>query len=160
MKQTNKLIKQVAVYVLVTGLLVACNTNENKKSDLKILSTVETEAQKSTESATELTLNSGEKWNADASTNLNVTALSKIIQSVHPTNLEAYHAAGKTLQEGIDKMIKECKMKGPDHDALHHWLEPLIEKNKILQTAESANEATEAFDFIKNQVNQYEYFFK
>lgn len=160
MKHTKKLIKQVAVYVLVTGLLVACNTNENKKSDLKILSTVETEAQKSTESATELTLNSGEKWNADASTNLNVTALSKIIQSVHPTSLEDYHAVGKTLQEGIDKMIRECTMKGPDHDALHHWLEPLMEKNKILQTAKSANEATEAFDFIKNQVNQYEYFFK
>jgi hypothetical protein len=35
-----------------------------------------------------------------------------------------------------------------------------MEKNKILQTAKSANEATEAFDFIKNQVNQYEYFFK
>ena len=95
-----------------------------------------------------------------ASTNKNVSALSSIVSASQPVTLEEYKNTGKTLQAGIDVMISECRMQGPDHDALHHWLEPLMEENKKLESATSLEQGKESFDFVNNQINIYSQYFE
>ena len=34
-------------------------------------------------------------------------------------------------------------MKGPDHDALHQWLEPLLEETKVLKNTTKVESARE-----------------
>ena len=75
-------------------------------------------------------------------------------------NLEDYQKTAKTIQTGINKMISECKMQGADHEALHHWLEPLMEMNKKLADVASADEGKELFGAIRKQIGKYGYYFE
>ncbi|HRF19060.1 MAG TPA: hypothetical protein PK977_12880, partial [Chitinophagaceae bacterium] len=65
-----------------------------------------------------------------------------------------------TLQSGLDKMISECRMKGPDHDALHKWLEPLIGQVKKLNETEKPEESAQQLTAITQQIQLYFQFFE
>jgi hypothetical protein len=56
-------------------------------------------------------------------------------------------------------MIKECRMQGPDHLALHKWLEPLMEQVTKLKQA-STDAAAKSTNFIHLQLNRYDQFFE
>jgi NADH dehydrogenase len=159
-KFKSRLIKYAAVFILVTGFLMACNNSENKEIKPQPEPTAEHDTHQQHEDAIELSLNNGAKWKADNSTNKNVSALNNIVISAKPVTAEDYQNLGRSLQSGIDKMISECRMQGPDHEALHHWLEPLIEKNKKLQATKTIDEGTKTFDLIKKQINLYPNFFE
>jgi len=64
------------------------------------------------------------------------------------------------LQAGIDQMIKECRMKGPDHLALHKWLEPLMEQVNQLKQATNAASAKIHFSEVKKRLNIFNQYFK
>jgi hypothetical protein len=57
-------------------------------------------------------------------------------------------------------MVSECKMKGDDHEALHHWLEPLMEKTKELKKAESIEAAGVISVEIEKQVDLFSQYFE
>jgi hypothetical protein len=57
-------------------------------------------------------------------------------------------------------MIRECKMQGPDHEALHKWLEPLMEQVSTLKQAATVAAAGQAFNVIQSQVNRYDQYFE
>ncbi|MEO8710761.1 MAG: NAD(P)/FAD-dependent oxidoreductase [Parafilimonas sp.] len=159
-KYTRKLVKYAAAFIVVSGLLMACHTSENKEIKLQPEQTTEHDTFQENENATGLFLHDGAKWRADRSTNENVSALNNIINTAQPVTAEDYQNIGISLQAGINKMISECKMQGPDHEALHHWLEPIIENNKKLQEAKTIDEGTQTFDLIKKQINLYPNFFE
>src|SRR4051812_34369337 len=75
-----------------------------------------------------LVLNHGAKWKVDKPTSNNVGHLQQIVKAGNVKTLKDYHQTGKALQAGITTMIKECRMQGADHLALHKWLEPLMQK--------------------------------
>ena len=108
-------------------------------------------------------LNNGAKWKADASTNENVANLKSIIDrfktNTDPT-VEDYHAFQASFTDGISKMVKECKMQGPDHDALHVWLEPLMKDNKELKEQDSKEALAATFSTINERVNIYPQYFE
>lgn len=108
-------------------------------------------------------LNDGAKWKADASTNENVANLKSIIDRFK-TNadpaVEDYHAFQASFTDGISKMVKECKMQGPDHDALHVWLEPLMKDNKELKEQNSKEALAATFSTINERVNIYPQYFE
>lgn len=109
-----------------------------------------------------LSLNNGAKWKADSSTNNNVKAMEAIVEQfagVEKTP-EAYRQTGAALQAGLDKMISECRMKGPDHDALHKWLEPLIGQVKKLRESNSPEESAKQVSIITQQVQLYSQLFE
>ena len=109
-----------------------------------------------------LALNNGEKWKADESTNNNVTALEKIVSDFRPTDQktpEDYKVLHASLQGAIEKMVKECRMQGADHDALHLWLEPLMGMVKRLEGVTSAPAGTVLFEEIDGQIKLYRQFF-
>ena len=112
--------------------------------------------------AESLRLNNGEKWKADSSTNNNVKALQVIVEQFTSTEKTpgTYKQLGTTLQSGLDKMISECRMKGPDHDALHKWLEPLIGQVKKLNETEKPEESAQHFSAITQQIQLYFQFFE
>lgn len=76
---------------------------------------------------------SATKWKADPKTRQHVDALMQI------TDNKIYETAAQrnqlytALQSRIDLMIQDCTMKGAEHDALHVWLEKLLEDMKLLK---------------------------
>ncbi|MEO7264462.1 MAG: hypothetical protein ABIW38_06090 [Ferruginibacter sp.] len=159
MKYTNKLVKHAAVFILAAGFLMACNTAENKETKSQTEQSTETDTHHEHETDSKLSLNNGAKWKADSSTNRNVKDLYNVIADANPVILEDYQKTGKSIQTGINKMISECRMRGADHDALHHWLEPLMEENKKMSGVTSADEGKGLFGKIRKQLEKYpEYF--
>lgn len=159
MKYTNKLIKHATVFILAAGFLGACHPAENKETKSQTEQVTNTDKHQEHKTASELSLNNGAKWKADSSTNKNVSELYKVIADANPVNPEDYQKTGKALQTGINKMKSECRMQGPNHDALHHWLEPLMEMNKKMLGVATADEGKELFGMIKKQISLYPQFF-
>lgn len=105
----------------------------------------------------------GTKWKADSSTNNNVANLKSILIKFDAANnksVDAYKQLGNELQAGLDKMIKECKMGGADHDALHKWLEPLIKQVNDLKSSADEKSAEAKTTEIREQLNVYSQFFE
>jgi hypothetical protein len=159
MQHTKKIIRNAAVFIMAISFLMACQSadkNQNKSSE----KTTANNSHHEHKSSETLSLNNGVKWKADSITNKNVAALKNIIANVKFTGLEDYHNTGQQLQVGINKMISECRMQGADHDALHRWLETLIETNKKLLESKTIDDAVEIFEIIKKQINLYSEFFE
>ncbi len=162
MIQSNKLVKQIAVFMLTAGFLIACHPAENKEAKSQTEQAVKTDAdhEHDHEAASELSLNNGAKWKADSSTNKNVSELYNLISDANLVMLEDYQKTAKTLQVAINKMVSDCRMQGADHEALHHWLEPLMEMNKKMQDVKLADEGKEVFTMIRKQISLYPQFFE
>jgi hypothetical protein len=57
-------------------------------------------------------------------------------------------------------MIQECKMKGPDHDALHHWLEPLLKETNELKNAADTTAGKMIFQSLDKQIDAFHTYFE
>ncbi|HRN54898.1 MAG TPA: hypothetical protein PLL71_00525 [Agriterribacter sp.] len=142
--------------LLLTGLLWACNSGTSHDSEA-----LADPGHHGHEAA--LTLNNGQKWNADAATSENVTAIRTLAQNfaVEPhTSLSDYGILASDLQKGLDKMIRECKMSGPDHDALHLWLEPLLRDVNELKKADNNASAERIVHAIDERLDLYTQYFE
>jgi len=128
---------------MLTGMALACANTLNAKNSLTINPLAGKYQRKI--SAEELVLNNGAKWKVDNSTD---------------RSLKAYKKAGNGLQNGLAKMIKECRMHGPDHLALHKWLEPLMAQVTKLEHAPTNAAATQSTNFIRLQLSRYNQFFE
>ena len=143
--------------LLCSAIFIGCNSGENKSA------TESHEEHIHTKTSTARALNNGEKWSADSATNKNVTDLQIITDNIKTTgspSITDYKTVGSELNAGIQKMITDCKMTGPDHEALHHWLEPVLNETKQLQNAADTFEAGRLFDSLKNHINSYYNFFE
>ena len=128
--------------LLLIVLIAACNSgvksvdeNENKNES------------KNTEA------NIDKKWKADESTKKYVAAMGGVINDnslATPTKrVELYDK----LQIQVDSLIKYCTMKGPDHDALHGWLEGVLENMKDLK--EGDDEFAEVHADLKGDISKF-----
>jgi len=107
-----------------------------------------------------LVLNNGAKWRVDKITNNNVSNIQLMVKPFKGKSLKDYHMAGVALQNGITKMIRECRMKGPDHQALHKWLEPLMELVSKLSRATDAKAAARLYKETTAQLNLFNQYFQ
>ena len=108
-------------------------------------------------------LNNGAKWAADKSTNDNVANLQSIVTrfKTNPApEVQDYRAFNESFTEGLGKMVKECKMQGPDHDALHVWLEPLMEDNKEMKKMDSKEALASRLETLNERLNVYPKYFE
>ncbi|MBS1496496.1 MAG: hypothetical protein JSS85_06345 [Bacteroidetes bacterium] len=152
-------MKQILTILLATSLLLACNAGNEKEKITTTEPAAETIANHA-EQAIGLTLNNGAKWKADSTTLLNVALLQQLISGAKKESLGNYLQTAAGLQEGINKMVSECKMKGADHEALHHWLEPIMEKTKELKNANNIETASTIFGEIEKQLNLFPQYFE
>lgn len=105
-----------------------------------------------------LSLHSGVKWKADAKTLANVSLLKTVVADAVKQNPVNYSQTAEALQKGLDKMVTECSMKGPDHDALHQWLLPLVKKVNALKKASGENAAVMLRE-IEAQIHLFDQYF-
>lgn len=111
---------------------------------------------------TSLTLNNGAKWVVDSTTADNYINLQTTTNmfAVDPyPSLANYQVYGNDMGTAINKLMKECRMKGADHDALHHWLEPIIRQTKELKNVSDTVEARRLFDSVHTRVDAYNQYF-
>lgn len=160
-EQKNRMNK-VLVLLAAINLLWSCNSKQT--SEMKGPENLtDTAAQHHEDGVGELSLNNGAKWKADAATTNNVNNLKTAIfnfKNANDTSLAGYQNAGNDLQNGLDKMISECRMKGPDHDALHKWLMPLLKQVKEYKLSSTTTGSAEMLEGISNQVNNYYQYFE
>ncbi|HRP55364.1 hypothetical protein, partial [Agriterribacter sp.] len=152
------IMKKSVMILMLTGLLWACSSNAS--SDGGAVADPEDPAHGH---ETALTLNNGQKWNADAATGENVTAIHVLAGNfaAEPhTGLSDYGVLASDLQKGLDRMIQECKMSGPDHDALHLWLEPLLRDVNELKKADDPVSAQKIMHAINERLDLYTQYFE
>ena len=80
-----------------------------------------------------LTLNKGQKWNADDHTEASIGRMDALLAPL-PADVAAYHALGEALQAETQTLIRGCTMTGADHDQLHVVLEKLLPQVAALRT--------------------------
>ena len=103
---------------------------------------------------TTLQLNNGQKWKLDEATRWNIKPIKEhIAQASHASGV----LSGEELQKHADKLIKECRMTGPDHDALHAWLAPFLQHVQALKTNRDAESATHA---VNEDVKAFDTYFE
>lgn len=151
-------MKQILTILLATSLLLSCNS-QNDKVNTGLHPSAENHKEHENKSEG-LTLKNGAKWKVDSTTLLNVASLQNIVLVAKKESLENYIQTAMQLQNGLSKMINECKMKGASHDALHHWIEPLMEKTKELKNATSTKNAALLFNEIEKQMNMFAQYFE
>jgi len=144
--------KIILLFVFAAGFF-ACN---QKPVTLEV-------AEQHVHQESSISLDKGSKWQAGTETNENVAYL-KLLTDVFSKNakptVEDYHSLASDLTAGINKMMQECKMTGPDHEALHQWLEPVIKTSDVLKTASDGVEARKEFIFLNDELNSYNKYFE
>ena len=155
-------MKKLLILLLFAGTICACNNHKpTQNKNFNIPSDADDD--KNGAATEKLVLNNGVKWKVDTNTNDNAAAISAILKKFDSGNYKsiiAYKNAQNDLQAGINNMIAECKIKGPDHIALHKWLKPLIAKVSALEKAHTVTDAAEAVKTIETQVNLYNQYFE
>lgn len=109
--------------------------------------------------ATELKLNNGQKWHANEATNTRVKTMQNLSREFHKSDKKDYAALSNTMQTQIDSLVAGCRMTGADHDALHHWLMPVLHYVKELRD-DDPKEAAEAYAKLDNQLTRYDAYFE
>lgn len=111
----------------------------------------------------ELTLNNGEKWQVDESTRHYAIVLNNIVdvyEKESDKSLNMQHQLADNMLEELNKLIKGCTMDGPDHDALHLWLEPVIDVTKELKQSTNEAEAKDVSIALFENVRKFNKFFE
>lgn len=105
-----------------------------------------------------LQLNNGAKWKADDATRQNVAALSQVADNSRNEGFANRDRLSAELKSALDTLVKQCKMKGPDHDALHVWLETVMQDVKDLKTV-NESEYPEVHARLKKDINSFHDYF-
>ena len=147
------------LFYLLAGVVIlsACNESSNKTRSGEHTSHEHSVA------GTALTLNNGAKWKADSITNHNVVNLKTFADNFRLKpfpSVNDYQILGSDLNAGINKMIQECKMSGPDHDALHKWLEPVLKETDQLKSITDTAVAKTTFKSLDARIDAYHNFFE
>ena len=150
-------MKKAFLLLILTGILLACNNHKPIETNT-VSNPSEADDDRPGMKTEPLVLNNGAKWNVDANTNNNANNIKAVLGKFNKgadKSLSAYKETCADLQKAINKMIVECKMKGPDHEALHKWLEPLITQIAQLKQASTVPDAARSLENIQAQVNIY-----
>ena len=154
-------MKKILALLIITIGFTACN-NESSDAHVHAANTVDSNTISEVTTAETITLNKEGKWNADAATNKNVSALQTTAAKLNAQSrqtAEDYHAVSAELQTGLNQLVKECKMKGADHDALHLWLEPVLTETKELKTVTDTVTGERLFHSIRTRLLDYNLYF-
>jgi hypothetical protein len=151
-----QVMKKILFALFCSAFLFACNQNSHQKES-------HTHEANENVQTTALALNNGAKWKVDSITNHNVVNLKTIADNfrIKPfPSANDYQILSSDLSKALNQMIQQCKMTGPDHEALHHWLQPVLEDNKQLKNISDASNARKLFKSIDKQIDDYHKYFE
>ena len=152
-------MKKVLILLLPAAIWWGCKDNE--PAQVKSETTEEATHHHEAETTT-LQLNNGAKWKSDSSTNAQVKLMTERMEQYDEANasLATYNDLGNNLKADLDNLVKQCRMQGADHDALHLWLQPVLEKTKELSTAADEKTAASAKTSLQEQLHIYPQYFE
>lgn len=149
-------MKRILFAFIVCLFLFACNQTADKLESHEHIASSESVD-------TVLVLNNGAKWKADSTTDKNVINLKTLAENFRikpfPT-LNEYRLFSADLTNGISQLVQQCKMTGPDHEELHHWLEPILNKNKELKNVSDTSAARKIFETLDERIDNYRNYFE
>lgn len=105
-----------------------------------------------------ITLNNGEKWQADKHTNDKVNEMKNEIANYKKSN--DYTKLSLNLATDVNELIKGCTMESEPHNQLHVWLEPLLELVQGMKEASNDSDKSDKVKEIEKTLNQYSEYFK
>lgn len=151
----------IPLFLLLLFALLSSCSNQQRKQDATSPEQV-IEPHTHPEVLPDLHLNNGEKWKVDEPTNKNVMHMQQTVELYEVEKnktLAGYKEVGKELGTDINTLIENCRMTGPEHDALHEWLHPFMAEAESLSNAENIEEAEKYFEGVDAMLHKYyEYF--
>lgn len=143
---------------------VACNDSNNELSESIAHEHNSSEHDNHTNNEIqELTLNNGEKWKIDESTRFHTSNLVKIVEEFenqNSTNLDSYHKFADKMLLELQELINKCTMDGKDHDALHLWLEPVLNETKSIKNSDNINNISKSSAILIKDVKKFNNYFE
>lgn len=149
-------MKQIIFLLVCSSLLYACNQSSNKTEDSQ-------QAVHEQHEDTALSLNNGARWKTDLITRHNVVRLKTTADMfrVHPfPSINNYQILGSDLSNDLDTLIQQCKMKGDEHEALHKWLETILNLSGQLKKETDTSTARQIFRTLDSRIDAYHNFFE
>jgi hypothetical protein len=152
--------------------LVSCKDNKNQEGKTEmntIEQPVEVEKEHHNDEVSsvyenawtsEIVMNDGEKWEANAETNEGVKKMQNTIKIQTTNTMDDYHKLAEQLNDDKNYVIKNCTMKGASHDNLHVWLLPLMAKIDALSESKTTEDASKIKQSIAENVNEYSTYFQ
>jgi hypothetical protein len=122
-KKINKM-KRIVLFLTSISFMACVNTTSQDQKENK---------EEHENNASVLQLNNGAKWKADSTTLVNVSAITQLVNDSNYRNEKNRVEFSSRLQGRLDTLVKQCKMSGPDHDALHAWLQPVLHDVKEIK---------------------------
>jgi hypothetical protein len=139
------------IVLLISFLFVACTNTSQEKAEST------TEHQHS-DSTSILQLNNGAKWKTDEATRQNVSAIEHVVNDSSYSNGKNKVQFANQLQVKLDTLVQQCKMTGPDHDALHVWLENII--HDVKEIKEDEDGYNKRYAALKKDVESFHNYFE
>lgn len=141
--------KLIVIISIVFSAACSGNMQQESKQD---------ETGNKKDSLTAIQLNEGKKWKADSLTKAHVASMMQLVQDSSFNSSEKSKDLAAKLQANIDALVKDCRMQGADHEALHVWLKGIIKEVKELKQGED-DEYKEELQKLKNRLaGFYSYF--
>lgn len=107
----------------------------------------------------DIELNDGSTWQANKETSEGIENMSSLLDSSAPASLEDYRSLGQKLDSEMQLLINRCTMKGPAHNNLHIYLQPLMGKIGELQEVNSSEKAELLIAEIRKHLEAYHKYF-
>ncbi len=103
----------------------------------------------------------GKKWHSDKATFEHIQALKRIGSNAKSLEQAGdFHQLAVQFSKELDNLLNDCTMEGPDHNALHKYLMPLMKKNKMLGQVKSVQRGAHILQKIQSQLEEYQNFFQ
>lgn len=156
---TIKKNKIMLKYLIVPSMLIlfGCSNETEHQPEAVTENTVQAPQPHQHQDENALQLNNGAKWKADDVTLKNVAALTTILNKEEYTNESNKDAFVTAFNQQLDTLVKECKMTGKDHDALHVWLEKVMHE---VVHVKDGNNYTASYATLKKDVENFHNFFE
>lgn len=144
--------------VLTTGCKEK-HENESTQRETEEEATTKLVTEEEADWKDEITLNEGTQWQANRETTEGILKMTELIEKSTASTTEEYRELGNSLNLEKNLLIERCTMKGPSHENLHIYLQPLIEMVGKLQEVQTPEEGEKLVAKIKDHLETYHSYF-
>lgn len=143
-------------------LIISCSSNSNQETSDSSHEEASANHEDASvnEEASELQLNSGEKWAVNEEMKPHIEKGNEILNSYLEEKGTDYKELAESLKSQNGQLIKSCTMKGASHDELHKWLYPHIELIETLSKATDVKASETVVADLKTSFEMYQTYFQ
>lgn len=143
------------ILILIPVYLFSCQQPE-QHSTPEAEAHVHTATQETAPITPVVQLNSGQKWKANPETTEGINKMMGIIKNRMDAKSTPQSMAGP-LNEAFQEIIQQCTMEGEAHEQLHHFLIPVREHLKALNSPEASIDSVAS---LVNHLGTYTQYFE